>query len=230
MSPTLATITKPPFWNWALFNFSCTFPNLSFLQKYWDLGEMTLILCLNFYLKVFCPLFIVMACRVFWDWPFCKFVAMHWAAEFKVQCLETRVQCQVLVTASWSSCPVFFMVDSHSPHTCLLIILFNASSNSAHYWSCNHLNRGCWSALIGVPSMSSTTSLIMMASDNVWDEEVALIGGGMLNMTDCCVDLGVKKLVICCLWYGRGVMNFPFACTITHHAYDILLSSWTSPI
>ena len=47
--------------------------------------------------------------------------------------------------------------------------------------------------------MSSTTSLIMMASDNVWDEEVELIGGGMLNMTDYCVDLGVKKLVICCL-------------------------------
>ena len=33
---------------------------------------MTLILCFNFYLKVFCPLFIVMACRVFWDWPFCN--------------------------------------------------------------------------------------------------------------------------------------------------------------
>ena len=30
--------------------------------------------------------------------------------------------------------------------------------------------------------MSSTTSLIMMASDNVWDEEVALIGGGMLSI------------------------------------------------
>ena len=103
---TLATITKPPFWNWALFNFSCTFSILSFLQKYWDLGEMTLILCLNFYLKVFCPLFIVMACRMFWDWPFCKFVAMHWAAEFKVWCLETWVQCQVLVTTSWRSSPV----------------------------------------------------------------------------------------------------------------------------
>ena len=27
---------------------------------------MILILCLNFYLKVFCPLFIVMTCRMFW--------------------------------------------------------------------------------------------------------------------------------------------------------------------
>ena len=54
------------FWNWALFNFSCTFLVLSSLRNYQDLGEMTLILCFNFYLKVFCPLLIVMACRMFW--------------------------------------------------------------------------------------------------------------------------------------------------------------------
>ena len=45
--------------------------------------------------------------------------------------------------------------------------------------------------------MSSIASLIMMASDNLWDEEVALIGGGMSSTTDCCGSLGVKKLVIC---------------------------------
>ena len=85
------TITEPPFCNWTLFDFSCTFPVLSPLQSYRDLREMTLILCLDFYLKVFFPLFIIMAFRMFWTDLFCKFVATRRAAEFKVRRLETRL-------------------------------------------------------------------------------------------------------------------------------------------
>ena len=85
------TITEPPFCNWALFDFSCTFPVLSSLWNYWDMGEMTLILCINFYLKVFSPLFIVILQNVL-DWPFCKFVVTCRAAEFKVRLPWSRVR------------------------------------------------------------------------------------------------------------------------------------------
>ena len=90
--------------------------------------------------------------------------------------------------------------------------------------ACNHLNRGCRGALIGVPSTSSMTLSIMMVSDNFWDKEVALIGGCMLSTTDCCVDLGVKKLVICYLQFGGGKFTFSsfFRCTL-----PLICCSWS---
>jgi len=60
------TITKPPFCNWTLLDFSCPFLILPSLRNYRDMGEMSLWLCLKFYLKTFCPLFVVIACRRFW--------------------------------------------------------------------------------------------------------------------------------------------------------------------
>ena len=50
--------------------------------------------------------------------------------------------------------------------------------------------------------MSSMTLSIMMASDNFWDEKVALIGGGKLSMTDCCADLSEEtgKLLLVIWW------------------------------
>jgi hypothetical protein len=64
--PDGATITEPPFCNWTLLDFSCPFLILPSLRNYRDMGEMSLCLCLKFYLKTFCPLFVVIACRRFW--------------------------------------------------------------------------------------------------------------------------------------------------------------------
>ena len=50
---------------------------------------MTLILCFNFYLKIFCPLLIVMACRMFWTDLFATCRAAD--SEFKVRRVETRL-------------------------------------------------------------------------------------------------------------------------------------------
>ena len=113
------------FWNWALFDFSCTgtFPVLSSLRNYQDLGEMTLILCFNFYLKIFCPLLIVMACRMFWTDLFANLCNMP-SCRLGIQS-PTRwntviwVQCPVLVTAFWRSSPVFFMVNICLDHALL---------------------------------------------------------------------------------------------------------------
>ena len=60
------------YYHWASFlqlntiTFLLPFLILSSLWNHRDLGEMTLILCLHFYLKTFCPLFIVIPCRKFW--------------------------------------------------------------------------------------------------------------------------------------------------------------------
>ena len=60
------TITEQPFCNSTQLHFSCPFLMFSSLRNYRDLGEMTLILCLHFCLKTFCPLIIVVGCRRFW--------------------------------------------------------------------------------------------------------------------------------------------------------------------
>ena len=52
--------------NGRVLDFSCPFLILSSLRNYRDLGEMSLCICLHFYLKIFCSLFIVIACRKFW--------------------------------------------------------------------------------------------------------------------------------------------------------------------
>jgi hypothetical protein len=64
--PNPTTITEPPFCNWTLLDFSCPFLILPSLRNYRDMGEMSLCLCMKFYLKTFCPLFVVIACRRFW--------------------------------------------------------------------------------------------------------------------------------------------------------------------
>jgi hypothetical protein len=75
------TITKPPFCNWTLLIFFCSFLIPLSLQKYRDLGETSLSLCLHFHLETLCPLFIVIGCRGFWTYLF----AICWTAEFKVR-------------------------------------------------------------------------------------------------------------------------------------------------
>jgi len=59
------TITEPPFCNLSLSVFFYFFFILISLWNYRDLGEMTVNVCL-FYLEIFYPLFIVIACRWFW--------------------------------------------------------------------------------------------------------------------------------------------------------------------
>ena len=68
--PGFYTITEPPFCNWTLLDFSCPFLILPSLCNYRDIGEMSLCMCLKFYLRTF---FIVIACRRFWSDFFLQF-------------------------------------------------------------------------------------------------------------------------------------------------------------
>ena len=91
--------------------------HLSLLRSYRNLREMTPILCLNFYLKVFFPLFIVMACRMFWTDLFANLWQHAELPNLKSDALKHGYLGPMPSTVL--PCPVYFTVNICLDHALL---------------------------------------------------------------------------------------------------------------